>query len=79
MAENIFLGAQGSFKIFRSMQHTVGSCKGPQDTGAQHTAFVGQRMQHAVPIDAPIEAPMLGVLHTIEPKGQNIILQKPAG
>ena len=75
MIDEITLSAICHFQILRLTQYPVGSRESPEDAGIQDGSLVSIFMQHIAVVDASIEAAMLLILHTVDPKPQDIVLQ----
>ena len=75
MIDEITLSAICHFQILRLTQHPIGCREGPKDAGIQDGPLFGIFMEHIAVVDASIEAAMLLILHTVDPKPQDIVLQ----
>ena len=75
MIDEITLSAICHFQILRLAKHPIGRRESPQDTGIQDSPLVSVGMQHIAVVDTPIEPAMLLILHTVDPKPQDVVLQ----
>ena len=75
VVNNILLGPCSSLQIFWIAQHTIGCRERPQDTSIQDGAFLCLGMQFLTAINTTIEAPVLTILHLVEPEAQDILLK----
>ena len=73
--DDIVLGTCRHIQILRLTQHSVGSRESPEDAGIQDGSLVSIFMQHIAVVNTSIEAAMLLILHTVDPKPQDIVLQ----